>query len=325
MLVSAVLEPSAFDANYFTTLYTIQAVDFLKGIARNGVLILDSENRLRDAIVKQIELLPIKPRQRLQILIEELLLKRRSKRVIACSFDDIPSNDLSDLAYCLWELTKADALIVGNESLQRLKSAGSHNRNIVPCSEYRESVFEHERQQFDNQIGPIDSLSESEVENLIIRSIRFAKWLRFYDPYIGRGNTEGFREGIAYVLSLWEEHGFFASQQGIGHVEIFTCKTPDFQKGPDIEQQNQNIKDLITPLESQFPWSIKVMIKVDRRGDDRIFHARYLEAQHVIIRIDKGFDLFKRDGSFKRNLFSLNLAESPHLKQCRELPDADIA
>ena len=56
MLVSAVLDPSAFDAKYFdeNELYTIQAVDFLKGIEKNGLLIVDSGNRLRDALVRQL-------------------------------------------------------------------------------------------------------------------------------------------------------------------------------------------------------------------------------------------------------------------------------
>ena len=38
MLVSAVVDPSAFDVKYFNELYTIQTVDFLKGIQKNGLL-----------------------------------------------------------------------------------------------------------------------------------------------------------------------------------------------------------------------------------------------------------------------------------------------
>ena len=65
MLMSAVLDPSALNAEYFDALYTIQTVGFLKGIQRNGLLIVDSENRLRDALVAQVKSLPIKPQQRL--------------------------------------------------------------------------------------------------------------------------------------------------------------------------------------------------------------------------------------------------------------------
>ncbi len=79
MLVSAILDPAAFDADHFNAnaLYRIQAEDFLFGIEKNGVLILDENNRLRDALAQRIEKIPIKFRQKLQILIEELLLKKR--------------------------------------------------------------------------------------------------------------------------------------------------------------------------------------------------------------------------------------------------------
>ena len=317
MLVSAVLDPSAFDAEYFDALYTIQAVDFLRGIEKNGLLIVDSDNRLRDALVKQYQALPSKPKGRLRILVEDILLKKRSRRVIACFIqsDYTPSGNLLDLAYHLKTYTEADALVVGNESLETLRSTQRYDADIIPLSEYRDSNFETERQRYENQVGSIDTLRRSEVENLIIRSVRFVKWLRFYDPYIGRrDNTDDFRKGIEYVLSLWYEHGFFSSQRGTGSVEIFTCKGRSVQ-----DQYHRIVQELITPLEERFPWSIKFLIKEDPK---RIFHARYLEAQHAIIRVERGFDLFKQNGGFRRNFFTLNLAESSHLRECRDLPDA---
>ena len=217
MLVSAVIDPSAFDVKYFDEVYTIHAVDFLKGIQKNGLLIVDSENRLRDALVKQVLSLPIKPQQRLRFLIQELLLKKKSKRVIAClvSLSDTSSARLLDLAYHLKMDTKTDALIVGKESLETLKSDRRFNESIIPLSEYRDSVFEVDRHRYENPIGRIDTLTNSEVEDIIIRSVRFTKWLRFYDPYIGTGNnTSRFRKGIAYILNLWYKHGFFCISTG---------------------------------------------------------------------------------------------------------------
>ena len=321
MLVSAVLDPAAFDSDYFDALYTIQAVDFLKGIQRNGLLIVDSENRLRDALVKQIKSLPIKPQQRLRSLIEELVLKKRSKRVIACfvSLNDTSSVSLLDLAYHLKTGTKADALIVGKKSLETLKSDRRFSECMVPLSEYRDSNFEKDRQQYENQFGPIDTLPKSEVEDIIIRSVRFSKWLRFYDPYIGRRkNTPDFQKGIKYILSLWNQPGSFASQQGVRSVEIFTCSHRDVQ----THVQHQRItQKLIKPLTRRFPLPIHFSIKDDADG---IFHARYLETQHAIIRVDRGFDLFKRNGEFRRNFFTLHKAESSHLRECRDLPDAAL-
>ncbi|MDE0398407.1 MAG: hypothetical protein OXL96_11445 [Candidatus Poribacteria bacterium] len=336
MLVSAVVDPSAFDAAYFNELYTIQTVDFLKGIQRNGLLIIDSENRLRDALVEQVKSLPIKPQQRLRFLIQELLLKKKSKRVIACfvSLNNTSSVPLLDLAYHLKVDTGADALVVGKENLETLKSDRRFNEGIVLLAEYRDSDFEKDREMYETRVGPIDTLPKSEVEDILIRSIRFAKWLRFYDAYIGTGNhISRFRKGIEYILSLWYEHGFFASQQGIGSVEIYTCSAErilesetDHAKINKLERNRDNyqrvIRNLIEPVKKKFPyWPVKFSIKDD---PNYIFHARFLEAEHAIIQMDRGFDLFKPNGGFQRNFFTLNMAGSPHLKQCRELPNANL-
>ena len=335
MLMSAVIEPSAFDANYFDAVYRIQAEDFLNGIERNGLLIVDSGKRLQDAIIDRIKSLPIKYRQQLQIKIEELLLKKKTKRIIAIttSANGTSPSNLLDLAYQLKTDTKADALIVGDDSLQTLKSEQKYVRDIVPLSEYRDSNFEADRQRYENKVGPIDTLPTTEVDNLIIRSTRFAKWLRFYDPQIGKGdNTSRFRKGIAYILSLWKNHGFFATQQGIREVKIFTCcgeqirdDEIDHAKDSKLKRNQENyrkiVRDLIEPLKNQFPWSIELFVK---SNPEDIFHARYLETQHAIISVERGFDLFKQNGGFKRNFLTLNMAVSSHLKECRELSDADV-
>ena len=76
-----------------------------------------------------------------------------------------------------------------------------------------------------------------------------------------------------------------------------------------------------TIIDEDFPWPIRLSVKDDPDG---IFHARYLETQHAIIRIDRGFDLFKQNGEFRRNFFTLNMIESLHLRECRDLPDASV-
>ena len=344
MLVSAVLDPSAFDARYFDELYTIHAVDFLRGIERNGLLIVDSSGELQNDLRKRFteeqneyELIPIKYRLRLQKYVEELLLKKKSKRIILGPTvpSSTSSDNLLDLACDLKKDTTADILIIGDKDFEELKFNPKYRGHVFPLSKYRDSDFEKERQRYYNGLGPIDILSKPEVDELIIRSIRFSKWLRFYDGYIGKGdNTSDFREGIKYILSLWKEHSFFASRQNIGPVDIFTCNAEriwddetDHAKKSKLERNQENyrkvIQELIDPLNSNkdFPWSIELSVKDDPDG---IFHARYLETQHAIIRIDRGFDLFKQNGGFRRNFFTLNMAESPHLKECRELPDADL-
>lgn len=333
MLVSAVLDPSAFDAEDFDDLYAIHAEDFLQGIWKNGVLIVDSERKLQEELFKKAASLPIKG-NRLRTLLTDLL-KEKSKRVAVPSVSpsNASSRDLLDLTCYLKKDTEANGLIVGSENFEKLRFHPEHRQGIVPLSEYRDSNFEKERQGYCDGFSPIDTLSRSDVDEIVIRSVRFSKWLRFYDAYIGTGdNTSHFRKGIEYILSLWREHGFFASQQGIGYVKIFTCSAEqirddetDSAKESKAERNQESYqkvdRELIEPLDEDFPWPIKLSVKDD---PDSIFHARYLETQHAIIRIDRGFDFFKQNGEFRRNFFTLNMAESSHLKQCRELPDATV-
>lgn len=319
MLVSAVIDPSAFNKDYFGESYRFHAEDFLKGIINNGLLIFDSEGELRKAFIEQIMSLSTPVGQQLQVLLADLL-KIEAKRFVACcvSLDDPSSDDLLDMAYRLKMDTYADALIVGEHNLEKLKSDHKHSEEIILLSDYRNSDFEKNRDRYDQQVGPIDTLPKREVKELIIRSIRFAKSLTFYDPYIGGRNIRNFQEGIEYILCLWYKHGFFSSQQGNGSVKIFT------RKNPRVRNQHQRIVErLKKPLESKFPWPVQFLIKVDS-GPKRIFHARYLETPQAIIQVERGFDLFQQNGAFHVNFFTLSKDSGSLLKRYRELPDADL-
>ena len=335
MLVSAVPDPSAFDANYFDDLYKVQAEDFLKGIEKNGLLIVDSGKRLQDALIRQIKAVPSKYGQRLQILLAELL-KNRKKRIVAWPVEPnaVPSRDLLDLAYHLKIETKSDALIVADDSLKTLKSEQKYDASIVPLSDYRNSDFEKKRQESEKQVGPIDKLPKTEVDDLIIDVVRFTKWVRFYDPYIGKGgNTRRFLRGIDYILTLWHNNGLFVHGQGPGKVEIFTCSANQIWGSDTVQEKRSKLaknrkkcrnvnRELINRLKKKYPnWQIKLFVKDD---PNRIFHARYLETQHAIVRVDKGFDLFKPNGGFQRNLFTLHMDENSQLKDCHKLPDARL-
>lgn len=123
MLVSAVIDPSAFNEDYFDESYRHHTEDFLKGIIDNGLLIFDSGSELRKAFIEQIMSLSTSVGQQLQVLLADLL-KIEPKRFVACC---VPSNeasldDLLSIARRLKKNTKADALIVSASSLETLIS-----------------------------------------------------------------------------------------------------------------------------------------------------------------------------------------------------------
>ena len=178
MRISAVLDSSAFNAAYFNPTYWIHAEEFLSHIGRNGLLIVDSENKLQNAIFEQIDSLPTKYRQRLQILIEELF-KNKRERVVECyvSPSYTLSDDLLELAYHLKTISKVNALIVGDESLEMLESDQKYSEDIILLSDYSDSNFERYDQRYDDKLESIDMLPESVIENTILHSAQFNSWL----------------------------------------------------------------------------------------------------------------------------------------------------
>ena len=178
MGVSTVLDPSAFNETYFNKTHRIDAEDFLKSIERDGLLIVDSENELQNAIFEQVGSLPTKYGQQLQIRFEELFKNKREQVVECCILsNDASSRNLLDLAYYLRTVSQADTLIVGSESLKTLKSDQRYDKDIVLLSGHHDSDFEKFYQRHSSILESIDPLSESEMENTIIHSEQFNNWL----------------------------------------------------------------------------------------------------------------------------------------------------
>ena len=178
MRISAVLDSSTFNADYFNPAYERHAEDFLNGIQRNGLLIVDSENKLQNAIFEKIESLPTKHRQQLQIRFEELF-KNRRERVVECYIlsNDASSENLLELAYHLRAVSEADTLIVGSESLETLKAHQKYNEGIFSLSEYTDNYFEKEHQEDYGELDSTNTPSESEMEDTIIHPEQFIDWL----------------------------------------------------------------------------------------------------------------------------------------------------
>ena len=336
MLVTAVVDPSAFESVYFDASdYGLHAEDFLKGILRNGILIVDSDNRIRDELLDRLRSVPIKYRQQLEGMLTHLIYS--TKKLIKCSPENqrqVRGVSSLDLAIHLKNSFCVDALIASWQSIEHLRAKRELTSDDILLAEYRDSPFEEQRRLYDNLPG-IDTLGRDEVDDLFIRAVKYTKWIRFYDKQIGKGtNTSNFRRGIDYILDLWHNHGHFApkpstSQRFCEGIGIITCQGCDISDD-DTEHEKESkmernmaslakVKDeLIDPLRNKFPWPIKLILKEDQ---DDIFHSRYLETQHIIIKVDRGFDLF-RGRVFKTNFLDINPAHSDHLKKCRKLKDA---
>lgn len=178
MRISVVLDSSAFNAAYFNPTYERHTEDFLNGIQSNGLLIVDSENKLQNAIFEQIESLRTKYRQQLQIRFEELL-KNKRERVVECYIlsNYASSEKLLDLAFQLKTVSQADVLIVGDESPETLTNDQKRAEGIVLLSEYLNRNFETDSQRHYEKLKSTETHAESETEDTITHSVQFNDWL----------------------------------------------------------------------------------------------------------------------------------------------------
>lgn len=218
MLMSAVLDPLAFEKeNFENPIYYLQAKEFLRRLQENGILILDPDGKLKNKLLDIVEKLPTKFGQEIGILTVEIL--KTKKRTVSCLHSPtFINNNLSfpELALMVRTQCGADAVITNEKGKVELINKGTHAPNIVTLDLYLESEFEKKRKKFFVDMPNMDNLETGEFDDVIIRIVKFSKWLRFYDQYIGKGaNTMHFRKGIEYILELWKRHGHFASQKGL--------------------------------------------------------------------------------------------------------------
>ena len=174
MPISAVFDSTTFNGDYFNPIYGTNVTDCLNKIEANGVIVVDSGNELQESIFKQIEQLPTKYRQRLQIWVEELFKNRRD-RVVQCRISQnyTFSEDIPDLAYYLKTISRADILIVGNDRVESLKSDHEFPESIVQLSMNHYNNFDI----LYNRSQSTDTNSEIEMEGNIIHSAQFDKWI----------------------------------------------------------------------------------------------------------------------------------------------------
>ena len=338
MLISAVADPLAFEIHCFDTPgYRQQADLFLRGIISNGLLVVDSDANLQHQMINNIRKLSSKQGQSLSIRIEELLKNKRKRIIRSHPFAGVVrTSDLFELAWSVFEKCEADALVSTENRLAQLKASGRTHSGIIPLSSYSESGLEDERNRYLVDLPPIDTLDFKDVEKLFFKVVKFSRWLRFYDKQIGKGqNTSNFREGIEYILELWQRDGHFAVRGDVDFVEIITCQKERILPGDSLhaytskrarnhEAYKKVVNSLLKPLRSRFPWRIDLKVKDE---GDISFHARHLQAQAAIVFLDFGFDLFVPRSSprkFKRNIIKIDNGSFNHLQEYRNLPDGQF-
>jgi hypothetical protein len=330
MIISTVVDPNAFDEKQIKNQdFLLHAVSLLEGLDTNGIMLVDSQERLKNNLIDKINNLPTSKGQWIQIQLAEFLKKRN--RIIKCredGIDKLSNLSIPELICKIKNICRVDAAIVSDTDRIRYNHE-TDKKTLVPISDYRNSELERKRKWLFYGVPPIDQLSNVEFKNIIIRIVKFAKWIKIYDKQIGKGQrTKQWLKAIDFILRCWKLQGHFASDNQ-AMVEIYTCEADripeheiEFRKAKRVKRNeitaNGVRKDILKPLQKKYPWPIKMYFK---RDSEHNFHARHLQTQSAVILFDRGFDLFEKNGKRKRNIIKLDNPAISHLKEFKNSPN----
>lgn len=309
MFISAVLDPTALSTGLDPE-YLRQVKLMLRGMVENGVFLDDQQRRLQRRVSEYVRTLPTRHGQAICGCWEDLLKGACGKRVVTCV-----RSDLADLTRCAE--SKLPLQLYKRVSPDGLLARHSDENGVVDLSTFDDSDFERKRTFLREGIGAINQVPRGEVEEFLLRTIRFSRWLRIYDKHIGKTrNVSGFLRGIVYLVGLWYQHGFFATCDG-GRVEILTTASDGSDLTEIAHHMSSQLYEKLAHRYCRVEFSIAVKDDVKK-----ISHERYLESQQGAIQIGLGFDFLNRDGTFKAtSLLPGGKEWHKHLDAYRGLPD----
>ena len=314
MQMSAVFLTSSLNEKYFNKSYRDNLVTFLRGILANGVLVAPKARQFARAIQKELQTVPIKYRQKVEMLFAEIL--KQQKRVMV-SFPTETTENSEQKAATIQTAIQAqvDALVATEPKFSSYEV--TDGVKFLNIEDYSISDFEETRQHFLTGNTFLDDLEPAEAEEIFIRVVKYARSLRFYDRYLGKkGGLYRFRKGIDFVLKLWQHYGAFFHSKDI---------SAEFHTIIDNQYPDDSIKILenyLISLKYQYPVvRFKIYLKQSTREAREAFHARFLETETGILQIDRGFDFIDKKGGFVHTNLHWARSARRHLSRLRMLPD----
>lgn len=298
MLVSALVDPAAFDERHFQDKhYGSWARQFFKEMTtENGLFLADRNKRLLVQGLRQRFLaLNEKHRQQLLLCLAEAIKQKRFH------FGDCSDVDTLNICCELIDQYNPDAVITSPENINRFRNLEVNANPVAVLSfhEYQDSYFQETRRRYIHEYQDLSTMTNQKREDIFFRITRFSTRLRIYDKQIGLCDNEkslsNFQKGIEFVLDYWPH----CRNERKGYLEIFTCA----RGKKHILLLNEFLKSLKMKYENiQFYLFVK-------RDKSRFMHARYLQTQSAILNVDRGFDLYDTKGNFKSNPISLIMGQ----------------
>lgn len=320
MLVSFIIDPDVFSETYFDLpLYHVHLEFLLKGIRANGLVLVDKDNRMYEALVDAVEqLASAKKGQHVHILFEELVKRKREWKLelFVQTNCRLPGAEHSDPLEVLGQACHASAIIV-SERRRTAQVAPKLTPEPTYAAEYLQSSVEETRRRAHEDLPYLDKMIGSDFDKLIIDTTRYSRWLRFYDKQIGKAtNLAAFKQGVSALIELWVKNCHFPRSEL--SCELITVADESTSRKKSPSECLTSLQSFVKSLTQEFSISIQLRFKQDKHS---ITHPRHLQAQSAAILFERGFDIVDSNGNLKRSTIKLDQQAIPHLREYRQLPD----
>jgi hypothetical protein len=314
MFYTVVIDPEILSPNACKNRdYTNQAIQFFMDLQINGFIIVDDSNKIMTELDNAMYLLKGRG-DRIRIAYEELLKARRPSIFRQLKIEANDNNGIQEICIQIWLKGEPDDMITTEEQCKDLRNKFCRN-NLISLLNYIGSDLQKKGRDF-LKTSPLDDMGTEEIRNIISRVTKYSSSLRIYDPHIGEGNnTEDYCDGIKFIINAWLGTGDISQSRKT--LEIFTCERNNNKNDKIIKMFGKMYKDDTIANANLDIYLIFV------RGKKSEFHSRHLEADGAIVLFDRGFNLFKRNNRFWRNIIKIDMGAKAHLSELREANGSD--
>ncbi len=330
MIASYVIDPAAFDPEYFDGEDKVHAKALLLKILKNGLLVLDDQGALLKELTDQLAQLTVDKRQHITLLLEELIKTRDTsvKRMHLCPrnvFQAANGQCCSEIADEVKRRHRVQCQIKNQMQIMLLNEENpQYDRSITCMRDYDESGIEQKRKRWEDSIL-FGEDQVADIEEALARLFRYSKSVDFYDPYMaactgGAWQAEKWYRGLAYLLDKFASASQFAQERV--SVRLYSRLRME-EPIPDAQKEAARLfeRKIVRRLSQKFPrWHFRGYVKNDEHP--RIFRHRMIQTEHAVIDVNEGFELFEGNTDrFRSNYMRMDNNLSRITSKIRVLSD----
>ena len=324
MLVTTIPNPAAFDHpdshgpnRKYPKDHLLRVRMYLEGVHANGLMLVDIDGVLLGQMKSILKRMPFRERGLFVELLSQMKdpARRRIVQYMSVRARDGKLGDSDVREYA--RAVGPDLLLMPSGYVRSEGEDEDDAFAMASLEDYIDSAVETKRKALLRQ-HVFGRIEPGEMHALISRLTRYAKWLRFYDYYMGQvdpARLDEWTDGLGYILNIWHEEGRFGRCEGRS-VALYTTA----RNVLDAESIRESVRVHVTNRLSRY-FGVDIQLHV-KRDHDRIFHARYMQTDSLAVLFDRGFDLFRPSGDVRRCAVLLADDDRGQLAEFRSLPEA---